>query len=247
MCIIVFQDHPSHFKDTEQANSLGLSQLSNLSDFPFYNQYHFILYFILLSFPIKIIIPIICPVKSERIWSIESGCKNTEVNLLNLNAYPGVTVYHTLMAFSTINAKDLIKQHEKFHIYIYTLKLSSIFGIGKKSDYFWAMVYIETGFCIFLATTTQLHERSCPVCSSVRPPVCLLSVGVFVGLPVCQFVSPSVRPSVCQTFFTMFLSSFHHELSWVIAKWCIYKTWRSGFKGQGHKRLVWPVTGICGP
>ena len=81
MCIIVFQDHPSHFKDTEQTNSLGLSQLSNLSDFPFYNQYHFILYFILLSFPIKIIIPIICPVKSERIWSIESGCKNTEVNL----------------------------------------------------------------------------------------------------------------------------------------------------------------------
>ena len=122
--------------------------------------------------------------------------------------------------------------------YIYTLKLSSIFGIGKKSDYFWAMVYIETGFCIFFS-----YDHAAPW----DPPVCLLSVGVFVGLPVCQFVSPSVRPSVCQTFFTMFLSSFHHELSWVIAKWCIYKTWRSDFKGQGHKRLVWPVTGICGP
>ena len=50
--------------------------------------------------------------------------------LVILNVYPGVTVYHSLMVFFTINAKDLIMQHEKFHSYI--LKLSTIFWHCKK-------------------------------------------------------------------------------------------------------------------
>ena len=51
-------------------------------------------------------------------------------NLLILNVYPGMKV--RLMIFSTINARDLIMQNEKFHIY--TLKLNTIFGIAKKSN-----------------------------------------------------------------------------------------------------------------
>ena len=48
----------------------------------------------------------------------------------------------------------------------------------------------------------------------------------------------SVRLSVCHTFFTMFLSSYHHEIfrsyyHW--QKWCPCKRSRSKVKGQGHR------------
>ena len=45
--------------------------------------------------------------------------------------YPGMAVYHRLMIFFTMNAKDLIMQHENFHIY--TLKLTTIFWHCKKN------------------------------------------------------------------------------------------------------------------
>ena len=41
--------------------------------------------------------------------------------VLILNVHPGMTVYHTLMSFSKINAKDLIMQHAKFQICILKL------------------------------------------------------------------------------------------------------------------------------
>ena len=53
--------------------------------------------------------------------------------LLILNTYPSWSVCHTLI-FSTINVKELIMQHEKFHIY--TLKPNSIFWHCKKNYYF---------------------------------------------------------------------------------------------------------------
>ena len=56
---------------------------------------------------------------------------------------------------------------------------------------------------------------------SVRPSVCL-----------------SVRPSVCHTFFTMFPSSYHHEIFrsyYHGQKWCPCKRSRSEVKGQGHR------------
>ena len=55
-------------------------------------------------------------------------------------------------------------------------------------------------------------------------------------------VRPSVRlsvcPSVCHTFFTMFPSSYHHEIFrsyYHGQKWCPCKRSRSEVKGQGHR------------
>ena len=48
----------------------------------------------------------------------------------------------------------------------------------------------------------------------------------------------SVRPSVCHTFFTMFPSSYHHEIFrsyYNGQKWCPCKRSRSEVKGQGHR------------
>ena len=66
----------------------------------------------------------------------------------------------------------------------------------------------------FLAATKQLYDW-------FSPSVCL-----------------SVRPSVCHTFFTMFPSSYHHEIFrsyYHGQKWCPYKRSRSEVKGQGHR------------
>ena len=49
---------------------------------------------------------------------------------------------------------------------------------------------------------------------------------------------PSVRPSVCHTFFTLFPSLYHHEISrsyYHGQKWCPCKRSRSEVKGQGHR------------
>ena len=48
----------------------------------------------------------------------------------------------------------------------------------------------------------------------------------------------SVCPSVCHTFFTMFLSSYHHEIfrsNYQWQKWYPWKRSRSEVKGQGHR------------
>ena len=53
-----------------------------------------------------------------------------------------------------------------------------------------------------------------------------------------QSVCLSVRPSVCHTFFTMFPSSYHHEIFrsyYHGQKWCPCKRSRSEVKGQGHR------------
>ena len=80
--------------------------------------------------------------------------------LLILNVYPGVTVYYTLLIFSTMtektsscSAKSSISIHRN---------LISNFGIVKKSDYFWTRVYtyiktkkipcFDSGFCMFNRT-----------------------------------------------------------------------------------------------
>ena len=69
-------------------------------------------------------------------------------------------------------------------------------------------------------------------------------------LSVCLSVHLSICLSVCYTFFTMFPSSYHHEIfrsyyHW--QTWCLFKRSRSEVKGQGHrgKKIVkfdpdWP-------
>ena len=55
---------------------------------------------------------------------------------------------------------------------------------------------------------------------------------------VCLSVCPSVCLSVCHTFFTMFPSSYHHEIFrsyYHGQKWCPCKRSRSEVKGQGHR------------
>ena len=69
-------------------------------------------------------------------------------------------------------------------------------------------------FFIFLAATKQLYKW-------YFPSVCL-----------------SVRLSVCHTFFTMFPSSYHHEIFrsyYHGQKWCPCKRSKSEVKGQGHR------------
>ena len=53
-----------------------------------------------------------------------------------------------------------------------------------------------------------------------------------------RYVCPSVCLSVCHTFFTMFPSSYHHEIFrsyYHGQKWCPCKRSRSEVKGQGHR------------
>ena len=69
-------------------------------------------------------------------------------------------------------------------------------------------------FYVFLAATKQLYKW-------YFPSVCL-----------------SVCPSVCHTFFTMFPSSYHHEIFrsyYHGQEWCPCKRSRSEVKGQGHR------------
>ena len=64
-------------------------------------------------------------------------------------------------------------------------------------------------------------------------------------LSACLSVRLSVCPSVCYTFFTMSLSSYHHEVSRSYCQWqmwCPYKRSRSEVKGkcdrgQNHSRF----------
>ena len=94
--------------------------------------------------------------------------------LLMLNIHLGVTVYHTLTIFFTINAKDLIVQNAKF--WIHTLKLNVIFWDCKKikADYFW----------------TWVDSPYCP-----RWSIALLCTHVFAGKMLTMFVSCVYRKS----------------------------------------------------
>ena len=75
------------------------------------------------------------------------------------------------------------------------------------------------GALFFLAATKQLYKWYFP--------------------SVCLSVCPSVHPSVCHTFFTMFPSSYHPEILLVSyyhgQEWCPCKRSRSEVKGQGHR------------
>ena len=77
-------------------------------------------------------------------------------------------------------------------------------------------VVVRVQIPIFLAATKQLYKWYFPsVCLSVRP---------------------SVRLSVCHTFYTMFPSSYHEifRSHYHGQKWCPCKRSRSEVKGQGH-------------
>ena len=82
----------------------------------------------------------------------------------------------------------------------------------------YSLIMLRRGALLFLAATKQLYKWYFPsVCPSVRP---------------------SVRLSVCHTFFTMFPSSYHHEIFrnyYHGQKWCPCKRSRSEVKGQGHR------------
>ena len=58
------------------------------------------------------------------------------------------------------------------------------------------------------------------------------------ALRTLQSARLSVRPSVCHTLFTMFLSTFHHEIfssDYQGQKWRPCERLRSEVKGQGHR------------
>ena len=76
------------------------------------------------------------------------------------------------------------------------------------------LYYCNERSTVFLAATKQLYDW-------FSPSVC-----------------PSVCPSVRHTFFTMFPSSYHHEIFrsyYQRQKWCPCKRSRLGVKGQGHR------------
>ena len=112
----------------------------------------------------------------------------------------------------------------EFDIKVSTIKISNSSGIIQWWDVVISivgcLVTVQTNACymLFLAATKQLYKWYFP---SVRLSVC-----------------PSVRPSVCHTFFTMFPSSYHHEIFrsyYHGQKWCPCKRSRSEVKGQGHR------------
>ena len=77
-----------------------------------------------------------------------------------------------------------------------------------------SLMLLRRGALLFLAATKQLNEWYFP---SVRL---------------------SVRPSVCDTFLTMFPSSYHHEIFRSCYQWQMWhpsKKSRSEVKGQGHR------------
>ena len=97
---------------------------------------------------------------------------------------------------------------------------------------------------LFLAATKQLYEWFSPsVHPSVRLSVCLSvcpshlfscdQAAIWLVQSVCPSVCPSVRLSVRHTFFTMFPSSYHHEIFrsyYYGQKWCPCKRSRSEVK-----------------
>ena len=102
----------------------------------------------------------------------------------------------------------------------------------------YSLIMLRRG-ALLLAVTKQLYKW---YFQSVRPSVTPWKT---IGRPssymngsVRPSVCPSVRPSVCHTFFTMFPSSYHHEIfrsyyQW--QKWRPCKRSRSEVKGQGHR------------
>ena len=101
-----------------------------------------------------------------------------------------------------------MNENKEFFLLMFLKKIST-----------WASKWtLNASVTCFLAATKQLYEWFSPsVCLSVRP---------------------SVRPSVCHTFLTMFPSSYHHEIfrsyyQW--QKWRPCKMSRSEVKGQGHR------------
>ena len=97
--------------------------------------------------------------------------------------------------------------------------------LERLTDYMY-LTWQGTRIVASVMPTTQYALFSCDQAAlqmvfSVRPSVC-----------------PSVRPSVCHTFFTMFPSSYHHEIFrsyYHGQKWCPCKRSRSEVKGQGHR------------
>ena len=90
-----------------------------------------------------------------------------------------------------------------------------------------------------LAATKQLYDWFSPsVCPSASMRCSLLYGSWDQILQRRPSVCLSVRLSVCHTFFTMFPSSYHHEIFrsyYHGQKWCPCKRSRSEVKGQGHR------------
>ena len=87
------------------------------------------------------------------------------------------------------------------------------------------------------AILTTVASRGCPQWPSHYNVVLIFSCDQLSSY-MTGSVRPSVRPSVCHTFFTMFPSSYHHEIFRIYyhgQKWCPCKRSRSEVKGQGHR------------
>ena len=81
----------------------------------------------------------------------------------------------------------------------------------------------------------EVEQKRCPIVFSCDQAA--LQMVFSVRLSVRPSVRPSVCLSVCHTFFTMFPSSYHHEIFRIYyhgQKWCPCKRSRSEVKGQGH-------------
>ena len=106
-----------------------------------------------------------------------------------------------------------------------------------------------TKICFSAQKVRSTHPVTSKLCSYI-PLVLLitwLNFGVFrrrffyflaATKQLYKWYFPSVCPSVCHTFFTMFPSSYHHEIFrsyYHGQKWCPCKRSRSEVKGQGHR------------
>ena len=135
-------------------------------------------------------------------------------------------IFATLCHWKLLRLSDI--DHISSMILLVYLQLQNIY---------WWCVY-SSFFAMFVS-----HTISWILCYwwSLNLHLCIFSCDQ-AAIWLVQSVRPSVRPSVClsvrHTFFTMFPSSYHHEIFrsyYHGQKWCPCKRSMSEVKGQGHR------------
>ena len=105
-----------------------------------------------------------------------------------------------------------------------------------KVSYYYQFVYPRFIPSCYKKTHTWI-KSSIPMSLSPWIAYCFFSCDQ-AALWMAQSVRLSVCLSVCDTFFTMFPSLYHHGNFWSYyqwQKWCPWKRSRSEVKGQGHR------------
>ena len=121
-----------------------------------------------------------------------------------------------------------------YYIHIFQYPDIKIHGTNMGPTWFlWASDGPHVGpMNLTIRVANELKDLYCPVVFSCD------QAALQMVFSVCLSVCLSVRLSVCHTFFTMFPSSYHHEIFRSYnhgQKWCPCKRSRSEVKGQGHR------------